>query len=303
MTFEKIAIVGSGAVGLYYGGMLARSGKDVHFLLRSDFEAVQKDGIRLLLPDEEVHLDNVNAHRSAGSIGPADLILVCLKTTANEAIPTLLPPLLGDATAILTLQNGLGNEPLLAERFGEERVMGGLCFICLNRVGAGVVRNFFPGSLTLGEHSGPPGERARTVCDLFRAAGIDCHLSANLLETRWRKLVWNVPFNGLTIAAGGIDTQRILSDEFLTGEVKALMIEVQRTAAALGIAIEDQFLENQIEITRPMGPYRPSSLVDFLDKRPVEIQSIWEHPLRDAERLGVPSPRLRLLHALLRALC
>lgn len=303
MPFDRIAIVGSGAVGLYYGGMLARSGKEVHFLLRSDYAAVKERGIRLRLPEEEVRLYPVNAHAGPESIGPVDLVVVALKTTANDALPALLPPLLAEHTALLTLQNGLGNEGFLAERFGAERVLGGLCFICLNRLAPGEVTNLFPGSLTLGEHGTSGGERAKALAADFRAAGIDCRLSENLPETRWRKLIWNVPFNGLTIAAGGIDTERLLSGEALTAEVRALMAEVRQTAGALGISIEDAFLDDQIAITRPMGPYRPSSLVDFQAGRPVEVESIWGAPLREAERSGVATPRLRLLHALLQTLC
>ncbi len=303
MGFEKVAIVGSGAVGLYYGGMLARGGKDVHFLVRSDYEAVRAEGVRLLLPDGEIHLDRVNAHASPESIGAADLVIVALKTTSNGALPALLPPLLNDGTAILTLQNGLDNEPFLAETFGAERILGGLCFICLNRVAPGTVKNFFPGCLTLGEYRRPPEERTREIAAAFRSAGIDCRLAEDLLETRWRKLVWNVPFNGLTIAAGGIDTERLLALPGMTDEIKALMTEIQAIAGAAGIRIDDAFLERQIDITRPMGPYRPSSLIDFLERRSVEIESIWEAPLREAVRHNVPTPRLRLLYALLRALC
>ncbi len=303
MACGKIAIVGSGAVGLYYGGMLAASGCDVHFLLRSDYEWVKRRGVCLLLPGRELTVHPVPAHRTPESIGPVDLVIVALKTTANDALPDLLGPLLQEGTAVLTLQNGLGNEAFLARHVGAGRVMGGLCFICLNRVGPGTVRNYFPGNLTLGEYRGGPGERIAALVAAFREAGIDCRVAADLNETRWRKLVWNVPFNGLTIAAGGIDTERLLASPGMTGEIAALMHEVRAIAGAAGVVIEEEFLRRQIEITRPMGPYRPSSLIDFMDKRPVEIESIWEAPLREAERLGVSAPRLRLLHAVLRALC
>ncbi len=302
MAFDKIAIVGCGAVGLYYGGMLARAGRQVHFLLRSDYDAVAEKGIRLLLPDDDVRLAPVHAHRDTAEIGPVDLVIIALKATANPALTGLIPTLLKDDAALLTLQNGLGNETYLAEHFGAERVLGGLCFICLNRVGPGEVRNLLPGSLTLGEYALPAGRRVREATEMFAAAGIDCRTAENLTEARWRKLVWNIPFNGLTIAAGGIDTGKLLASEPLTSEIEALMREVRDTARALGIEIEDSFLETQICVTRGMGGYHPSSLIDFQEGRPVEVEAIWENPLREARKAGVPTPRLQLLHALLSTL-
>ena len=135
----RIAIVGAGAIGLYYGGKLAQFGRDVHFLLRSDYETVRKRGLRIRSKTENIHLARVNAYRSTAEIGPCDLVIVAVKTTGNAELPPLIGPLLGEKTVILTLQNGLGNEEFLAARFGAERILGGLCFISLSRTQPGVV--------------------------------------------------------------------------------------------------------------------------------------------------------------------
>ncbi len=302
MRFQRIAIVGSGAVGLYYGGLLARAGREVQFLLRSDLDAVRKKGIRLLLPEENLQLHPVNAHETTTSIGPVDLVIIALKTTANRILPQLIPPLLNPGTTILTLQNGLGNEAFLAQHFGDGRILGGLCFICLNRTAPGEVTNLHKGSLTIGSHLGGSDDRPASVAELFRAAGVACLPAADLREARWRKLIWNVPFNGLTIAAGGLDTEKLLAEPALTAEVKALMREIQASARALGMEIEDSFLQQQLEVTQTMGAYRPSSLVDFESRRPLEVDSIWGAPLAAAAKAGVATPRLSLLHALLKRL-
>ncbi len=302
MRFQRIAIIGSGAVGLYYGGLLARAGREVHFLLRSDLDTVREKGIRLLLPNENVHLHPVNAHETTASIGPVDLVIIALKTPANRILTQLLPPLLIPRTTILTLQNGLGNEAFLADHFGAGRILGGLCFICLNRTASGEVTNLHKGSLTLGSYQGGNDERPEVIAEVLRSAGVNCRAAADLREARWRKLIWNVPFNGLTVAAGGIDTEELLAEPALTVEVKALMREIQASARALGIEIEDAFLERQLEVTRTMGAYRPSSLVDFQAGRPLEVDSIWGAPLEAAREAGVPTPRLSLLHALLNKL-
>jgi 2-dehydropantoate 2-reductase len=125
----------------------------------------------------------------------------------------------------------------------------------------------------------------------------------DLVETRWRKLVWNVPFNGLSIAAGGITTDRIVADAALMADVRALMGEVQQAAGALGFAIPGDFLQRQIDVTLPMGAYKPSSLIDFLEGRAVEVEAIWGEPLRQARAVGVPAPRLEALYETLRRVC
>ena len=302
MRLDKIAIIGSGAVGLYYGGLLARDGRNVHFLLRSDLNAVREKGIRILLPAGDVRLHPVSAHADTAGIGPVDLVIIALKTTANRALPDLIPPLLHDHTALLTLQNGLGNEAFLAQRFGKERVLGGLCFICLNRTAPGEVANLHKGSLNIGSHLGDGDQRPAALAKAFQDAGVKARAVPDLREARWRKLIWNVPFNGLTIAAGGIDTRQLLASPALTGEVEALMREIQATARALGMEIEDAFLEQQLAVTKTMGAYRPSSLVDFQTGRPLEVDSIWAAPLDAARQAGVRAPRLSLLHALLQRL-
>lgn len=303
-TKPKIAIVGPGAIGCYYGSRLAAAGENVHFLMRSDLEAVRKNGrIRVQLPKEqEIVVSAPQIHGSPQEIGPCDLVVIALKTTANGVFENLIRPLLKENTAILTLQNGLGSDEQLASLFGAERVMGGLCFICVNRTAPGDILCIEPGAVAFGEFERPIGERLRSIVAMFERAGVKCSSSDNLAELRWKKLVWNVPFNGLAIAAGGITTDKILSVPELENQVRALMTEVIEAAAKFGYAIPVSFVEKQISATRPMGPYRPSSLIDYLDGREVEVEAIWGEPLRRAQSVGAAVPRLEMLYALLKKL-
>lgn len=298
----KIGVVGAGAVGCYYGGKLAQRGFDVHFVMRADLDAVRARGLWIRSGGEEIVLEGVNAFGSPDEIGRCDLVIVAVKTTANHALPALLEPLVGEGTTILTLQNGLGNEAFLAERFGAERVMGGLCFVCLNRVDRGVIEHYGHGALSIGDATGPPRDRTHAVVEGFRECGIDAKTVENLATERWRKLVWNVPFNGLTIAAGGVTVAEVLADPGLTSLARELMREIAAAAGALGHAIPDDFIELQFERTATMGAYKPSSLVDFLGGREVEVESIWGEPLRVAQEAGVATPRLEMLTILLRQL-
>jgi 2-dehydropantoate 2-reductase len=299
--FSSIAIVGAGAIGSYYGTRLALAGHDLRFLLRSDLAAVRSHGITLREKDASRHLERVAAFGRAEEIGPVDLVVVALKTTANVALPALLPPLLHADTAVLTLQNGLGNEEFIAGIVGGERVLGGLCYIGVTREAPGVIVGYHtPGRMTFGEFGRPAGARVRAVADWFAGIGVGVRVLDNLVEARWQKLVWNVPFNGLAIAGGGVTTDRILGTPELAAQVRPLMDEIAAAARHFGYEVSENFIQSQIDVTPGMGAYQPSSLVDFLAGREVEVEAIWGEPLRRAEAAGVPMPRLAALYAALR---
>jgi 2-dehydropantoate 2-reductase len=208
----------------------------------------------------------------------------------------LLQPLLSKETAVLTLQNGLGSDEELASLVGAERVIGGLAFIALNRTAPGEVWCFHHGSLTIGEYDRAPLARTKGLAAQLRAAGIKVDVADNLASARWHKLVWNIPFNGLTIVNGGVTTDRICADPRLAARVRVLMKEVQAGAQKCGHIIHDDFLRGQFDVTPPMGAYRPSSLVDFLAGREVEIEAIWGEPLRRAQAAGAEMPELSRLY-------
>ena len=300
---EKVryAIIGSGAVGGFYGAKLAHAGCDVHFLMRSDLETVRGNGLTIRSTDGDFHLDHVNAYGTPQEMGPCDVVLIALKTTSNAALPALIEPLLGADTAVVTLQNGLGNEELLASHFGARRVMGGLCFVCLNRTAPGMIEHYGHGAISIGEFKGPPQDLTiQMVADLQRA-GVDARAVQSLITERWRKLVWNVPFNGLAIAASA-NVEQVLNDEHLEAAARTLMAEIIDAANTLGYAIRPDFIDLQIERSRPMGGYRSSSQIDYEAGREVEVESIWGEPLRQARAAGAKTPRLELLYALLQRL-
>jgi 2-dehydropantoate 2-reductase len=295
--------VGAGALGSYYGARLALSGNDVRFLMRRDIEHVRRHGLTLRERDATRRLERVAAFASAEEIGPVDLAIVALKTTANHTLRSLLPPLLNPSTVVVTLQNGLGSEEHLASFLGAERVLGGLCYIGVMRGAPGELIGFHtPGAITFGEFGRAAGERVAQVAQLFNGAGIRTRIADNLAEARWQKLVWNIPFNGLAIVGGGLTTDRILADAVLAAEVRPLMEEIAAAARHFGYNVSEKFIQAQIDLTPPMGAYQPSSLVDFLAGREVEVEAIWGEPLRQAEAAGVPMPRLSAMYAELKRL-
>jgi 2-dehydropantoate 2-reductase len=318
----KIAMVGCGAVGSYYGAMLCHAGQDVHFLLRSDYDAVRRNGVLIREPDSDF---TVRPHcaKAPEAIGVCDVVFIALKTTANDQFPKLLPPLVGPRTIVATLQNGLGNEEQLAKLFPAEQIMGGHCFVCLNRVAPGVIHHLAHGRVVLGEFHRPPQPRTHDLAALFNHAGVPCEVTDNLERAHWEKLVWNIPFNGLGVAGVAgyepfisakpetqnlkpetpvLTTDKLLGDPRWEKLVRELMAEVVAAAAAQGLVIPESFVEKQIEYTRTMGAYKASTLLDFERGLPLELEGMFLEPLRQAQKAGASTSRLAALCEVLRQL-
>jgi len=318
----KVGVVGCGAVGSFYGGKLAFAGHDTHFLLRSDYETVRRRGIFIRSPQGDFHV-RPRCANSPEQIGVCELVLVALKTTANSSFERLLPALVGPRTALLTLQNGLGNEEQLARLFPPEKILGGLCFVCLNRLEPGLIHHIEHGLVVIGEFQRFPDPRTHDIASMFRQAGIACKVTDNLARAHWEKLVWNIPFNGLGVASAAGDealstpesktcthdslapcltTDRLLANSKWERLVREVMFEVIAAARALGFNLSELLAEKQIEQTRTMGAYKASTLIDFELGRPIELESLFLEPLRQAQTAGVPVPRLEALCHVLKML-
>lgn len=265
------------------------------FLLRSDFDAVTHHGLRVESVHGDFHLHGVNAARTPAEIGPVDLVIVAWKSTANPLLAEMLPPLLHSETQVLTLQNGLGNCETIAAITGPERVLGGLCFVCINRLAPGHIRHTAGGKVAIGPFQADHGARATHLVSRFKSAGIPAETAPRLAEAQWQKLIWNIPFNGLAIAEGGVTTDILLASTETTAEIRSLMEETVAAGRALGLDLPDHLIDFNIERTRPMGPYRPSSMIDYVNGHEVETSAIWEEPLRQASAAGVSMPRLTVL--------
>ena len=275
---------------------------DVHFHIRSGYATIQENGFEIRQGSENFYLQPVQAYRSTTDIGICDCVIIALKATANDQLRTLISPLVNEDTLVVTLQNGLGNLETLAEIVPARQLVGGLCFVCINRIRPGIIENYFPGQLYLGSFNGADERRIEQLVSLFRSAGVDCKHSKNLETSLWKKLCWNIPFNGLAIAGGGITTDQILNSESLVAIARFLMAEVQAAAKAYGHELSDEFLQKQFDITEPMGAYKPSSLIDYLEGRAVETEAIFGEPLRRGEAKGVAMPTLKTLYGLVQHL-
>lgn len=300
----SIAVIGAGAVGGYYGARLARAGHDVRFLCRSDLEAVRRHGLRVFSKDGDFVLPQVQAVGSPEELGTVDWVICSLKATAIEDACDLVAPCLGPETRIVALMNGLGIEQRFAEWFGPARVFGGMAFVCINRGEPGVIHHLDYGRVSIGHALDDPSETDR-LRDLLESGEIEVAVAPNLRYARWEKLCWNVPFNGLSVAGGGIGTRTILDSPLLRKTAERTMSEVVRAGnadlEAMGSSARldpDEVIPRMFALTETMGDYRTSMVIDYVMGRALESEAILGNPVRRAETLAVPVPTMSTLYAL-----
>ena len=236
----------------------------------------------------------------------ADIVVIALKTTANAALENILPHLVKEDGFVLTLQNGMGSEEKIATLIGAGQIVGGLCFLCANKIGSGHIRHLDYGLITLGEYrkDGLPAgitPRLQQLGAALESAGIPIELVEDLSLARWKKLVWNIPFNGLSVVRNAL-TDQLVKEPKTRALCRILMEEVSTAAAACGHPIESDFIEKMISNTEKMKPYSPSMKLDFDRENPMEIESIYGIPLRAAKAAGIKMPETEKLYHQLRAI-
>ncbi|HIK07367.1 MAG TPA: putative 2-dehydropantoate 2-reductase [Trichormus sp. M33_DOE_039] len=297
---RKYGILGTGALGGFYGAKLQKAGLDVHFLLRRDYEHVRQHGLIVESKDGDFTLPQVNAYNDVTKMPKCDVVVVALKTTQNHLLPQLLPPVVKENGVVLVLQNGLGVEEEVAQILGEVKVIGGLCFLCSNKVGLGHIRHLDYGHITLGEYlpaysQAGITERMQQIADDFQSTGIGMDLAEDLLLARWKKLVWNIPYNGLSVILNA-STNELMADTYSRTLVEQIMYEVKAGANSMGRIIPDSFIQTMLDYTVKMTPYRTSMKIDYDEHRPLEVEAIIGNPLRKAQSAGLDLPQISCLY-------
>ncbi|MBO3463082.1 putative 2-dehydropantoate 2-reductase [Aetokthonos hydrillicola Thurmond2011] len=300
MSTRTYAILGTGALGGFYGAKLQKAGLDVHFLLRSDYEHVRKHGLVIESVDGNFSLPQINAYQDVKDIPQCDVVVVALKTTQNQSLPKMLTSVVKDNGVVLVLQNGLGLEPEVAQIVGSTRVMGGLCFLCSNKLQAGHIRHVAYGHIILGDYTSnyyPAGitPRMQQVANDFKSAGIGIELTEDLFKARWQKLVWNIPYNGLSVILNAT-TAELMANVYSRKLVEQLMHEVLAGAKSCNCSIVDSFVETMLNYTDKMKPYRTSMKIDYDERRPMEVEAIFGNPLRMAQAAGTHLPQISCLY-------
>jgi 2-dehydropantoate 2-reductase len=298
------AILGTGAVGGYYGSLLQRAGRQVQFLVHTDFTHVRAHGLKVDSPKGSFTLPVVDAVSRAEDLQPADAAVVAWKTTANGLLPGVLKYAVKPGGSVLVLQNGLDPERDVAAAAPGAKVLSGLCFLASFKAGPGWIQHRDYGAVSLAAYGdGPQGvtPEMQAVSGDLQAAGVEVRLSEDWRTARWRKLVWNIPFNGMC-ALTGKDTARLLQDPVTRARIAALMDEVIAGAAACGCRLPAEFRDRMLADTDKMIPYQPSMQLDREAGRPMELDAIYARPLQAIAAAGAEASAIAELYRSLRKL-
>ena len=297
----RYGVIGVGAIGGYYGARLAHSGQEVHFLLHKDYEYVKEHGLQVDSCDGSFHLAQPLVYKSAADMPQCDVVLVGLKTTNNHLLATLLPPLLKADTLVVLIQNGIGVEADVQQMFPQLQLAAGLAFICSAKSEPGRVNHQCYGQINLANYSCRSEALVEQVAADFCAAGIKAGI-VEYHEARWKKAVWNMPFNGMTVALR-TQTDQLLKHPATRQLIREQMMEVIGAAQHLGVKnLDASFADKMIAMTDEMTPYSPSMKLDFDFHRPMEVHYLYTRPIEIAREAGFDMPKLQMLEAELRFL-
>lgn len=299
----KIAILGAGALGCYYGARLAESGQDVSFIMRSDYGFVKEHGLNVKSVGGDISLPHPDVFKTPQDVGPVDLVVVTWKTTSNDYLAEALPPLMGPDTIVLTLQNGMGNAEAISKVVPADRVYVGLCFICAMHTSPGEITHLEGGNIQFAPFvpSEEGTEKAKELADLFGQAKVPTKAFDQAEEIQWFKLVWNIPFNGMCLAKGGINIAELYKDPANIARARRIMEEVVAAAKARGYELPDSIVDYQMKRTETMGEFTPSSAIDYNMGRPIEYYAIWGYPLEKARQAHADIPEWEQLDREIRA--
>ncbi|MFP4009269.1 MAG: putative 2-dehydropantoate 2-reductase [Spirulinaceae cyanobacterium] len=304
---RKYAVIGTGAIGGYYGAMLQKAGFPVHFLLRSDYEIACQQGLTVESVNGDFKLSQISAYNNPEEMPACDGIIVALKATQNHILPQILPPLLHNNSVVILLQNGIGIEPEIGQIRGVNNIIGGLCSICCYKVAPATFRHLAYGQITLGEYANdyqPCGvtPNLRAIRDDFQKAGIPIKTSPDLMYSRWQKLVWNIPYNSLSVILDATTTE-IMNNTTSRQLVTEIMQEVLLGATATNRVIPDSYISEMLSHTENIEtPYLTSMKLDYNARRPLEIEAILHNPLKIAQTADIELPKIQTLYSQLKFL-
>jgi 2-dehydropantoate 2-reductase len=293
---QSYSIIGTGGLGGHYGCSLFLADADVRFLLRSDADLAGREGLRYDRGGQQHQIPAAACYGDAARLPVSDVVCICLKTTQNQQLPGLLEACCGPDTAILIMQNGLGIDEQVLTLDPRRAVIGVSCFLCAHKAGPGHIVHEDYGRIELAAANQAGAARLPDIIADFQQAGIQVDTVDDLGLLRWRKLVWNIPFNGLC-ALLDVSTTTLLADADMRAQARAIMAEVCAAAQACGVGIQVDVIDRMLEATAAMTPYRPSMHLDRLAGRAMEIDAMYRGPIRRARAVGCPMPRTELLTA------
>lgn len=299
----RILVIGAGGVGIYFSGRLAQAGAEVSVVARGDYEVASHTGYDIHSVAGDFHfMPAAVLKRAADYEGEADYIILASKVLPDvNAVELLRPAVRSPKTVIVLIQNGIDIEKRIAEAFPENQLLSTIAYIGVSRPAPGQVLHQGSGELKMGNYPSGVTPEAKRLAVLFEAAKVKCELYEDIGFVRWNKLVWNLPFNPVSVLAGGATTREMTQRDELETLCRTLMSEVIRVANAYGVALSENNADSQMEFTRNFPAYKTSMLQDYEAGRELEVEAILGNTVRLAAARGVPVPHMESCYALLKS--
>lgn len=293
----KYAIIGTGGIGGYYGGLLAKAGREVHFLLHSDYEQVKREGLQVDSVDGSYHLDHVAAYNDTHKMPPCDVVIVALKSIVNDQLPEMLSPIVHPNSIVLLIQNGIGLEEDLQKAMPEAQIAGGVAYICALKTEPGHVTHLGLGRLQVGDYSVHDKALLQEMIGDMVACGINAE-PMDYLEMRWKKAVLNMPLNGMTVAVAAPSGPSLTERPQMAELIRRMMMEVITVARACGVeTLDSTYADRMMELTAHMPAFASSMKFDYDHGLPLELYYLYQRPIAEAHRHGCVMPLLEMLAA------
>ncbi len=296
----KIAVLGAGAVGSYFGAKLGRAGFDVTFISRGEtLKALSEKGLKVKSFQGDFELAQVKATGNPEEIGPVDLLLFCVKSYDTESALQQALPVIGSKTLVLSLQNGVDNPEKIGAAIGHEKVLAAVVSIGAEMESAGVMRHTSMGRIEFGRLDGKLTDEVKSVEGLFRKAEVDVRISENIVKAQWRKLLWNAAFNPVSVLTGATLGQMLECPD-ARSLLQQMMTEGLAVAEKLGIAMEPDFIEKNMKLHPTLKEFKTSMLQDYLKGKKIELEAIAGIIPGRGRGLGVATPCSTTVYALLK---
>lgn len=295
----RIAVMGSGAVGGYFGARLAASGQEVSFIARGrHLAAMRTGGLKVKSIDGDLHIRALFTE-APGDIGPVDVILLCVKSYDTEAALAQSAPMVGEKTMILSLQNGVDNADKIAGRWSKARTLAGVVYLGAHVLRPGTIEHSAGGRIVLGHLDGQSSQGATRVERIFSDAKIPCAVSSEIRKIMWGKLVWNSPFCALSCLARAT-VKEIVESDSLRKLAADCMEEVREAARSTGVELEWSIVEETFDFSRGLGNFKPSMLQDLEAGKPLEYQALNGVVVDCLRRAGKKAPVNEIFYATLK---
>ncbi|RAP38280.1 2-dehydropantoate 2-reductase [Candidatus Marinamargulisbacteria bacterium SCGC AAA071-K20] len=294
---QSVLVLGAGAIGSLFGWKLAQAGLDVCVTARSDYKHIKQKGIQIqsiwgndtFVPSAVTTLDEL-------PLKPVDYLLISTKSIPAYNLHSKIKHLVSKGTSIVLLQNGIGIENEFALTFPQSHIISGLAFVCVTKTKPGLVEHKDYGRLVFGDFPTEVSGKTQSLIDAFSSVNVPCKGSTTIQRERWKKLLWNAPFNPISVVGGGISTKEILENETTFSLTKKVMSEVFNLAKADGYPLSDNAIERNIDDTKLMVPYKTSMLIDYEHKRELETEVILGNAIRLGKKFGVETTGMQSLY-------